>query len=85
MAATSLQHKAVSRAKRVLKKEGTDCSVESAEPLRVTVTKFIMARGNNGKDAKLLPMPPAGEGGPDSDDPDGDTPSSDVTQDVLSI
>ena len=85
LAAMSLQHKAVSGAKRVLKKEGTDCSVGSAELLRqVTVTKFIMAHGNHGKDAKLPPMPPAGEGEPDSDDPDGNTPSSDMTQDVLS-
>ena len=64
---------------RVLRKEGTDSSLgggpPTAEPPQVTVTKFIMPHGNHGKDAKLLPKPPAGEPEPDSDDPDGDAPS----------
>ena len=51
---------------------------------QVTVSKFIMAYGNHGKDAKLLPKPPAGLAESDSDDPDHDAPSSDVTQDALS-
>ena len=50
----------------------------------MTVTKFIMPHGNHGKDAKLLPKPPAGEPDPDSDDPDGDAPSSDAGQYALS-
>ena len=66
----------------VLRKEGTDSSLgggpQTAEPPQVTVTKFIMPHGNHGKDAKLLPKPPAGEADPDSDDPDGDAPPSDA-------
>ena len=75
----------------VLKREGTDtgssvglASSQPAEPPQETVTKFIMAHGNHGKDANLLPPPPAGLAEPDSDDPDGDATSSDMSQDVLS-
>ena len=49
-----------------------------------TATKFIMPHGTHGKDAKLLPKPPAGEPDPDSDDPEGDAPSSDAGQHALS-
>ena len=67
---------------RVLRREGTDGSLgggpQTAEPPKVTVTKFIMPHGNHGKDAKLLPKPPAGEPDVDSDDPDGDAPSNDL-------
>ena len=79
---------AVRGALRVLQREGTDSSLgggpQTAEPPQVTVTKFIMPHGNHGKDAKLLPKPPAGEPDPDSDDPDGDAPSSDAGQHALS-
>ena len=80
---------AVGRASRVLRKEGTDTSNglssgPQPEPPKVTVTKFIMPHGNHGKDAKLLPKPPAGQPELDSDDPDGDAPSSDVRQNALS-
>ena len=72
----------------MLRKEGTDASLggglQTAEPPKVTVTKLIMPHGNHGKDAKLLPKPPASEPDPDSADPDGDAPSSDVGQYALS-
>ena len=79
---------AVGGGRRVLRKEGTDSSLggglQTAEPPKVTVTKFIMPHGNHGKDATLLPKPPAGEPEPDSDDPDGDAPSSNAGQYALS-
>ena len=73
---------------RVLQREGTDASqgggVEAPEPPKATATKFIMAHGNFGKDAKLLPKLPPGDPEPGSDDPDGDAPSSDAGQHALS-
>ena len=87
MASTANQKAAVSRGRRFLKREGTDTSASlaashQAEPPQVTVSKFIMAHGNHGKDAKCLPKPPAGLAAPDSDDPDHDASSSDLTQDA---
>ena len=72
--------------KRVLRREGTDCSLGGGppEPPQVTVTKFIMPHGNHGKEAKMLPRPPAGQPDPDSDDPEGDAPSTDGGQQALS-
>ena len=81
---------AVGGGTRVLQKQGTDASLDrglqAAEPPKVTVTKWIMPHGNHGKDAQLLPQPPApvGEPDPDSDDPDGDAPSSNASQHSLS-
>ena len=88
MASTANKKATVSRGRRFLKREGTDTSASlaaghQAEPPQVTVSKFIMAHGNHGKDAKLLPKPP-GLAESDSDDPDRDAPSSNVTQDALS-
>ena len=90
MASTANQKAAVSGGRRFLKREGTDTSAvlsagSQAEPPQVTVSKFIMAHGNHGKDAKLLPKPPADLAEEsDSDDPDRDASSSNVTQDALS-
>ena len=72
--------------KRVLRREGTDCSLGGGppEPPQVTVTKFIMPHGNHGKEAKMLPRPPAGQPDPDSDDPEGDAPSTDGGEQALS-
>ena len=56
MASTANQKAAVSGGRRFLKREGTDTSAvlsagSQAEPPQVTVSKFIMAHGNHGKDA----------------------------------
>ena len=81
---------AIGGGRREVRREGADASLgpqQTAESPKVTVTKFIMLHANHGKDAKLLqrpPEPPAGEPDFDSDNPDGNTPSSDMRQEVLS-
>ena len=72
----------------MLRREGTDTSLgggpQTVKQPPVTVTKFMMPYGNHGKDAKLLPKPPAGQAEVDSDDPDGDAPSDNCEQQILS-
>lgn len=78
------------KALRVLKKQGTDTSasaadhVEQTETGQVPVNHFIMAHGNHGKDRTLLAPPVPGNPEEDSDDPDGDAPSNDLSQAALS-